>query len=516
MAFVRRAKGQDAPPARVPPPLPQPGAAPLPVPTTAVVHTDPLNEIVILAAVVVDWEGCRAIVRKYSPDFFHVDAHKLAWEAIRQMHSRDLGWDPETLRLLAPELDVDYVLSLVEARPDVPPNLQSHLEKLESEKARVECAKGPLSDLLRAIDDPKESPERLRVIGRQLAASLDVGVGAMHLMIDPGQIRREVSATLDRRREGGDIHPFGIDELDYWDHDDPSPARAYSKGDPRLLIGTAPGAVTVITASSGSGKSTFTSLIAIAQANRGRRVAYAPWEPRAAPTIITMAVQSLGFSRTKFITGRFSREEQARLEQEVERLSSLIFFMRNPIDSVKWSKDGSHNERCLDHIEGFLSTVRAEIFIADLWDMAFRFEGEHDEREALNRQQAMAERLGVHPILLQQQKIKELEKGDQNKNKRPRRDLIKGSSAWVDRGDTILAPFIPGLFKDVPIDAMEIGILKQREGRWPLAIEFNYNPELGAIWGGRSIPVHGDESLGEGVTPLDTFVKQGRGQRKAG
>lgn len=502
MAIVRRAKQvQDAPLAAVPAPAPA---------ARAVVHTDPLNELIVIAAAVVDWEGCRAVVRRYAPDFFQVEQHRLIWEGLRTMHSRALGWDPETLRqVTGGAADVDYVLGVIEARPEVPPNLKHHLEVLEWDRARVEAARGPLTELLKAIDDPRAAPDRVRALGQQVATALASGGGSLQLLRDPAQLRLEVHRDLEAQKEEGQRFPYGIDGLDYWDHDDPSPARAYMKDDPRMVVGTRPGKVTVVTASSGGGKSTVLTLIALAQANLGRRVAYAPWEPDAAPTLKTLAVQSLGYSRTAFNTGAFTDDEQAAVEREVERLSELIFFMSNPLDTVKWSRDGSHNERVLDAIEGFIADIGADVFVADLWDMGFRFEHEHQEREALNRQQAMGVSLGVHSILLQQQKIKELEKANRP-NRRPARDLIKGSSRWVDVADAILGVYIPGLFKDVPIDVLELGVLKQRDGRWPLAVEFNYNPDRGQLWGGRSIPVHGVDSIGDDVPALDAFLSKGR------
>ena len=86
-------------------------------------------------------------------------------------------------------------------------------------------------------------------------------------------------------------------------------------------------------------------------------------------------------------------------------------------------------------------------------------------------------------VLVQQQKLKEVEQRD---DKRPTRDTIKGSSAWVDVADTILGVNLPSLWKAVPEDMLEIIVLKQRYGRWPLLMEAEWQPDGGCIMSCRS------------------------------
>lgn len=174
MAVVRRAKSAEPTAPLKVNGAAAPAARPTPPAARAVVHTDPLNELIVIAACVVDWETGRKTTPLYAPDFFQVEQHRTIWEGLRTMHSRGLGWDPETLRQVSGgKADVDYLLGVIEARPDVPPNLRHHLDVLEWDRARVECARGPLSALLRAIDDPRAAPERVRALGQQVSAAFE-------------------------------------------------------------------------------------------------------------------------------------------------------------------------------------------------------------------------------------------------------------------------------------------------------------------------------------------------------
>ncbi len=178
MAVVRRAKSAKAAQevAAVPPRVngsPVPAAVPTP---RAVVHTDPLNELIVIAACIVDWETGKKTTPLYAPDFFQVEQHRTIWEGLRTMHSRGLGWDPETLRQVSGgKADVDYLLGVIEARPEVPPNLAHHLEVLGWDRARAAVARGPLSALLKVIDDPRAAPDRVRALAEEVAAELTAG-----------------------------------------------------------------------------------------------------------------------------------------------------------------------------------------------------------------------------------------------------------------------------------------------------------------------------------------------------
>lgn len=493
-----------APPEQAPAEQPIPAAPP----ASSSVVVDPINELVIIAAGLVDWELGGELCARFTADFFQTPEHKALWEVLREMHARALAWDPETLRTLGG--DPELATGLMQARPEVPPNLGHHLDVLTWDRARAETARGPLTALLAAMHDPRTPPDRVRALGEQVTQSLAQGGTALRLMVDGPQLVQSVAANLEQRRTGIAVHPYGLDGLDAWDHDSKVLGRdgrpRYHKGDARMIPGTSPGRVTVVTGASGGGKSTITARIALAQVQRQRRVAYGAWEVDAPMTIEMLATLSLGLSRSAVMSGDFDEETQQRIIERVRELEPWVRFMHNPVELPDWKYDprgGEHNYRALAWVEEFLASSGAEVFIGDLWDRAFAFSHEAQEREALARQQAMARRLGVHAILLQQQKIKELE---QQRDKRPTRHLIKGSSAWVDVADTILGVHLPALWKDVPDDTIELLVLKQRFGTAPLAVEFRWDGDLGELWDGRSVPFRQTAETVEDGPGLDGFV----------
>jgi len=73
-------------------------------------------------------------------------------------------------------------------------------------------------------------------------------------------------------------------------------------------------------------------------------------------------------------------------------------------------------------------------------------------------------------------------------DKRPTREAVKGSSGWIDVGDTLIGWHRPALFKRQPDVTIEALILKQRYGVWPLAVEFDFDPMFGWASNGRTIP----------------------------
>jgi hypothetical protein len=65
---------------------------------------------------------------------------------------------------------------------------------------------------------------------------------------------------------------------------------------------------------------------------------------------------------------------------------------------------------------------------------------------------------------------------------------MKGSSAYVEVADNLFGTHRPALFKSVPDNKFELLVLKQRDGRWPIALEFDFDPDTAQIWSGREVP----------------------------
>ena len=279
-----------------------------------------------------------------------------------------------------------------------------------------------------------------------------------------------------------------------------------------MIPGARPGKITVVTGLSGSGKSTLTARIVLGQIRQKRKVLYGAWEMDGGMTLELLAILSLGWSRTKLMKGEISEEELAVFTERMEQISPYVRFMKNPF-RMGIGGGRPSNERNLDLVAGYIADSGADFFVADLWERCLEHDEPNDEKRALFRQQAICEELGVHGLLVHQQLIKEVEK---RPDKRPTREGNKGSGAWVEVADTMLGVHNPSKWKPVPEDSLEVCILKQRWGKWPLAVEFDWDPECGKITGGTSVEydvVGGSGSSGNAIDQMMREPRKGRSGR---
>lgn len=443
-----------------------------------VVPHDAANEAAVIAAAVVDTAALKVLVRKIRPDHFVAREHAEVWVALTEMSRQGLAYDVEVLEKVGGIAVAAIVEGYAADRPTSPPNLDWHVASLFWDSARANAARGPVPAFLEALRDPKAEPDKVRSLARALASSFD-GYQDRRYLHDQSQIVRDQMLEVEQRVAGHACFPYGIEGLDWYDKLVEGERRR------RMLPGAAPGQVSVVTGVSGGGKTTFTAHLALGLARQGRRVLYGAWEMRGGMTLELLACISLGWSRTDLMEARgpvATHEGRVQLEERMHAISQSIRFMGNPFRRERGEK-GS-NDRNLDVIQGYIADAGADVFIADLWKRCLRVDEPSAEEDALIRQQAMAEEMRCHCILLQQQRLKDIE---MRPDKRPTREGIKGSGAWVEVADTIIGVHRPALFKQIEDNHLEIFVLKQRYGKWPLGIEFDWEPESGSIKAGRSI-----------------------------
>jgi hypothetical protein len=219
---------------------------------------------------------------------------------------------------------------------------------------------------------------------------------------------------------------------------------------------------------------------------------YGAWEEGPGRVLERMACISLQLQRSRVKAGRLTTAEIKALRERMAVIAQHIKFMRMPFGKDRGTRR-SHDE-VLDEIHGYIADSGCDVVFLDLWRRAFRGLDPQDEEEALYRQQAIAEETQCHLVLVQQQRLKDVEK---RVNPIPTREGIKGSSAWVDVSDNIIGIYIPSLFKQVGGSVLEMLVLKQRDGRWPLRIEFAWDGDLVSLKDGRVVAVSaGDEDSG--------------------
>lgn len=465
---------------------------------------DPVNEAVIIAAALVDRAARKRLVAAFPvPDFFCAKGHAEIWEVVVELQRRHLDYDPATVQSIAgSRVDVDYVDQLVRDRPAVPPNLKHHVEGLRWDHCRVEAVRGPITALLELVRDPLSDPERVKAAAQSVGGAFRTSAT---LVRDPVQLVREQRAEIERRRTGIACVAYGIDGLDRYGDGERDEEGHDVSGKWRVMPGAVAGQVTLLTGVSGSGKTTLTTAIALAQADANRRVTFGAWEQGDGPTLELCAVQSCGFSRTRFTVGDVTDDEVERHTLEMERIAERIRFFNIPFGVKRGEK--ALNDRNIDLIHSYIEETAADVFVADLMRRAFRQFDPDEEEAALYRLQAIAQSTRCHLIMVHQLRMKDLE---QRPDKRPTREGVKGSSAWVEVPDTILATHRNALFKNVPNDRVEIICLKQRHGLWPWAVEFDWDGEHGRISNGRGIEYTRPGELGE----VDDFIEEAKSIRK--
>jgi replicative DNA helicase len=454
---------------------------------------DSANEAAIIAATYHEATVRTSFLRRLVVDHFQERIHREIWGVYVQAEQRKLIVDLSLVEQLGSREARDYLAELAELRPEQPANLGFHLANVLWDHARVTAARGPIQSFLEGLRDPKSDPARVVGLARSIVQCFD-GHEDRKYLHDSDQIVRDQMREIEARVNGLAVYPYGVRGLDYYDKlaDDGTRAR-------RMLPGAAPGQITVVTGVSGGGKTTFTAHIVLGLAfpqgfdvedsiAPGRTVLYGAWEMKGGMTLELLACVSLGWSRTELTDPSIltspirTPEGRAILQERMRRIAARVRFLANPFRRRTGEK--ASNERNLDILQGYIADAGCEVFVGDLWKRCLRHTDPEEEEEALIRQQMMTEELQIHAILLQQQRLKDIE---QRPDKRPTREGIKGSGAWIEIADTIIAPHRPALFKRCTDNKLEVFVLKQRYGKWPLGIEFDWESDSGSIGGGRSI-----------------------------
>lgn len=470
---MRKKKGVDAP-------------AAAPAPTQALIPHDPVNEAVVIVVAVTDPEQRKLLVRRLTPDNFLVRENRETWAAIQETQRRGLAVDAASLAAVGGAEIGSYVTMLL-ANVAPPANVEFHVVNVLWDSTRAASARGPVPAFLEALRDPRALPSTVRSRARQVAACYD-GYEDRRYLLNPQEMVREQMRDIQERVAGRAIYPYGVPAIDY-----------NPDGSLRPGTGAAPKQITILTGVSGGGKTTLAGHMALGligwtraqgereyrKSSRGRRVLYGAWEVTGGMTLELLAVISLGWSRSDLRKGKgeiATEAGQIRIRERMEELAgSGVQFLANPFRRFAGQKHD--NERNLDLLQGYIAAAGVDVFIGDLWKRILVDNDVAAEEEAILRQQAMAEEMGIHAILLQQQRIKGQDGHgvETRADTRPTREGIKGSSAYVEVADTILGVHYPYLTKRVDPTKLEVLFLKQRYGEWPLAVELSWDRFAGSI-----------------------------------
>ncbi len=492
--------------------------------STVTLPYDSTNESALVAAAYLDEPLRISLLTRLVADHFQQREHRELWQVFQEAMRRKLVLDLSLVEQLgSPELRA-YLAELVELRPELPQNVPYHVGNVLWDHARIAAARGPIPAFIMALRDPKAEPERVRGLARAIGQSFD-GYEDRKYLLEPEAMVRDQMKEIERRVSGQACFSYGIPGLDFYlgvDFDGGNPEAKKR----RMIPGPAPGQLTVVTGVSGGGKSTFTAHMVLGIAfpgwhtgdfaTPGRKVLYGAWEMRGGMTCELIACISLGWSRTELMdpdghptSPIHTVEGRAKLNARMDLIATRVRFLANPFRRRGGEKKS--NERNLDIVQGYVADSGTEVFVADLWKRCLAHSDPEEEEEALIRQQAMVEEQNIHGILLQQQRLKDIE---QRPDKRPTREGIKGTGAWVEVADTIIGVHRPALFKRVDDRTLEAFVLKQRYGKWPLGIEFGWEPDSGSLKGGKPIEYDrpGEQNEIDNVAGLGGHMRGKRGR----
>lgn len=482
------------------PPAPEPAPSPAErtyaraEPGALRVPHDPTNEAVVIAAACRSAERRRELVSQVPVDHFHGKGHVEVWAALRELDERGLAFSLDTVKQLsAGAVDVDQLARLIELRAEDPPNLGHHLDMLRWDAQRVRAAQGPFAELNEQLKELSTPPELLAATARRLADDL-AGAGGSASVEDSVALLAQNRSARAARKAGSAIYPYGLDGFE-----------RRPDGTWRVKHGAAPRELTTVTGVSGSCKSVVAKRVALAQAvTFERRVLYGAWEEESGPVLEHLAWMSLGLDRNLVDEGRLSDEEEAALSAEEERIAARVKFLKKPPLSSGGKKAVSNVSRLM-WIGSEIARVGAQFFVGDLLHRVLEEDEPAELARAFDAALRVAQDTGAHFLAVHQQLNKDLEK---RPDKRPTREAIKGSGGILEASHTVIGVHRKGLWKSVEDDAIELIVLKQKNGPWPFSVEFDWDASRASLANGREVKYM---RPGEDGADVDAFISQRSG-----
>lgn len=477
-----------------------------PIETKAVdliIRHDAVNEQFIIAASMANVEIRKKLINGIAHDIFQIQQHQQIWKAITELTKKNLEFDFATLHLIDGEIDIEYLQKLNENCPDVPPNLDFHIRNLKWDKVRADTIQGPLAELIAGLKNPKETQEHIKTLAKSIVSCIEVQ--DKQIIRDNNVLISDQITDLKIRKNGVAVYSYGIESLDKDEN-----------GIQRMLPGAKPQMVTVVTGLSGAGKTTTVAQMVLGIARQysahykstgiKKKILFGAWETGAGPMIELMACLSLGIPRRDTIMGNITDQQIDSIERVQKGICEYVKFIDNPFQR-KRSEKRRTNDYNLDLIQSYIEDTGCSIFVADLLQRAFVEKDPEKEESALFRFQAMMQETICHGIVCHQMRLKDVE---QRADKKPTRESLKGSSAWIEIADTVLGVHRPGKFLPVLDKTIEISILKQRYGEWPLCVEFDLDPKVGIITNGKTIDYNRSLAIDklENGDSFDSFISK--------
>lgn len=463
------------------------------------IEHDAANEAAIIRAAIASADVRSSLTRQVTPAQFVSPGYDSIWRALKTMADQALTYTPEAARHLVRQEGADpTLLDLLEPGADVPPNLAWHVDILRWDAARVRIAKDALPKFVELLANPKATPEEVSSAARAIERATSDGGGRSHVR-RPGELARQYRSEMAARRAGSAYWPIGFDAMDA-----------------KLVEGGAPGKTWVVAGLSGSGKSTWVAALIVALVKLNRKVFFCPWEMGAISILDVIAAHVTALPLEWIVQGRLDDEQTAHVLRVTDFFSRRVRVMENAFfDEMARNRNKGRpdNDRNLDLLEGYLAECGCTVAIYDLWERCLVDDNPGSVARALYRMQAMHKLYSLWGVIIQQLRIKDVER---RMDKRPTREGVKGTAAYVEVPDVLIGIHRDAQFKAVPDEWLEAICLKQRKGPANWAVAFNWRADVCGVSGGVEVPYDPglDAVLGTGEAGDIAGIKTGGGSRK--
>ena len=440
-----------------------------------VLSYSPLHEQIVLGTCLKYEEVLLKFIGRADIEF-GVEDHKLIWAGLQTMAERKLKYTPGTLETILPKAGwqgrsyLEKLYKLAEKE-----NVEYHLKRMVWDQTRLVLFSGNVAKLTNVLKDTKEEPETARKLAEDILGTLAVTRDDDPIVKNKPLIAKVQATYRARRIAKPNFRTSGYKSLDL-----------------NLDEGFADRRVSVIAATPSTGKTTFMLNLAKKQAMENDiKVGILAWEGGIQSSIDTMCASHLGIPLSKFLkfANRINDEEQKNIDDFVANLlgTENLLFLKPPPNRFMRGSPWDVTARVLDWAEDQFSRWGRDVIYWDLFLKKIPASTPDQVTQALNRIQSMNEDDGgsvnSHICLLHQINLKILE---ERNDKRPTRDVLKGTGAWVENPDLVLTLYRPAIHEpELEDNVLEVTCWKQRRGQWPWRMTMDWNGPTVNISGGQ-------------------------------
>jgi replicative DNA helicase len=413
----------------------------------------PKHEQIVIGTMLKDRKLRKELVNNLTSGEFHTTRHKVIFAGLVSMVHSNLDYTPATLMTLLPESDWggrEYLEKL--EKMGNANNIQHHINQMRWDIARVQTFEDLVPQLATELKDPLAEREEVIQLVDDIKSKLESTTSNSPYESGRG-LANQHGATLLARKVGASFRTSGYIDMDK-----------------KLVHGFAPGKLSVIAGTPSAGKSTLAANMARRQSNKWK-IGFLAWESGSLDTIDIFVASGLKIKLEKLIklAHMLSDEEQEQIDDYTATLlgDDKISFLKEPPDEIYEGPPWEVMKRILDWTFSKIDNWGRDIIYWDLFEKRFPTTEPAHILLALNRVQReiKADRLNVHMCLLHQLLLKEVER---RQDKRPTRDVLKGTAGYLENPDLVLTVYRPALYEPgVEDNVIEIDCLKQRSGPWP-------------------------------------------------